>query len=41
VFDGDSPSVARALLASDESFPWGLAGAQGLDHLPALVPDGD
>ena len=42
VFDEASPSVARPLLSvSDESFPWGLAGARGLNHLLALVPNGD
>jgi hypothetical protein len=39
VFDGASPSLARALLiASKELHYWGLAGARGINYLLALVP---
>ena len=38
MFDGASPSLARALLiASKELHYWGLAGARGINYLLALV----
>ena len=40
VFDVASPSVSRALVsASEELHLWGLAGARGMNHLLALVPN--
>ena len=42
VFDGASPSMAGALmLAREELYDWGLAGAKDISFLLALVPDGE
>ena len=39
-FDGASPSVSRAMeSASEELHLWGLAGARGVNHLLALLPN--